>query len=185
MKNLYKIIIIAVVFILSIFILLLIIRPVLIRTGNHIVELTEEKTDNISLNAELDSYIIARDDYYLLNAEYQKLNMEFPEKNDLSILTNELYEIARYTAVDIENLSFNETKIEEEDLRITSSKEITIDLILRGSYYEILNYINTMEIMPRLIKIEDVLAQNSVSGQDELLVFVIAKTYFVNEYYKE
>ena len=184
MKNLYKIIIIAVVFILSIFILLLIVRPVLTRSGGRIARLTEEKAKNITLNSELDNYITARDDYYLLNAEYQKLNMGLPEKSDLSILTNELYEIARYTVVEIENLSFDETKINEDDLKTIPSKEITIDLILRGSYYEILNYINTMEIMPRLIKIEDVLAQTSGNENNDLLVFVIAKTYFANEYYK-
>ena len=184
MKNLYKIIIITVVFVLSIFILLLIVRPVLMRSGGHIARLTEEKAKNITLNSELDNYITARDDYYLLNAEYQKLNMELPEKSDLSILTNELYEIARYTVVEIENISFSEKKIDEEELKITPSKEITIDLILRGSYYEILNYINTMEIMPRLIKIEDVIAQTSGNENNDLLVFVIAKTYFANEYYK-
>jgi Tfp pilus assembly protein PilO len=184
MKNLYKIIIIAVVFILSIFILILIVRPVLTRSGSHIARLTEEKAKNITLNSELDNYITARDDYYLINAEYQKLNMELPEKSDLSILTNELYEIARFTVVEIENLSFNEAKLNEEDLKTTPSKEITIDLILRGSYYEILNYINTMEIMPRLIKIEDVMAQTSGNENNDLLVFVIAKTYFANEYYK-
>jgi len=184
MKNLYKIIIIAVVFILSIFILLLIVRPVLIRSGSHIAQLTEEKAENITLNSELDNYVSARDDYYLINAKYQKLNMELPEKSDLSILTNELYEIARYTIVDIENISFNEKKINEDELRKTPVKEIEIDMVLRGSYYEILNYINTMEIMPRLIKIEDVVVQASGGDHDNLLALIVAKTYFANKYYK-
>lgn len=184
MKNLYKIIIIVVVFILSIFILLLIVRPVLMRSGGHIARLTEEKAKNITLNSELDDYVSARDDYYLINAEYQKLNMELPEKSDLSILTNELYEIARYTIVEIENIAFVKTKINEEELRKTPIKEIKIDMVLRGSYYEILNYINTMEIMPRLIKIEDIVLQTSGDDYDNLLAFIIAKTYFANEYYK-
>ena len=184
MKNLYKIIIIVAVFILSIFILLLIVRPVLMRSGSHIAQLTEEKAKNITLNSELDNYVSARDDYYLINAEYQKLNMELPEKSDLSILTNELYEIARYTNVEIENIAFEESKIGEEDLRKTPVKEIKIDMVLQGSYYEILNCINTMEIMPRLIKVEDVAVQTSGGDHDNLLAFIIAKTYFVNEYYK-
>ena len=184
MKNLYKIIIIAVVFILSIFILLLIVRPVLMRSGSHIARLTEEKAKNLTLNSELDNYVSARDDYYLINAEYQKLNMELPEKSNLSILTNELYEIARYTIVEIENISFDETKMDEKDLGKTPAKEIQIEMVLRGSYYEILNYINTMELMPRLIKVEDVVVQTSGDDYDNLLAFVIAKTYFANEYYK-
>jgi len=184
MKNLYKIIIIAVVFILSIFILLLIVRPVLTRSGSHIARVTEEKAKNITLNSELDNFITARDEYYLLNAEYQRLSMELPEKSDLSILTNELYEIARYTEVEIENLSFDETKIDEKELRKTPVKEIKIDLVLKGSYYEILNYINTMEIMPRIIKVEDIVVQTSGSSYNDLLAFVIVRTYFANEYYK-
>ena len=110
--------------------------------------------------------------------------MELPEKSNLSILTNEFYEIARYTIVEIENISFEKTKIDEEELRKTPVEEIKVDMVLRGSYYEILNFINTMEIMPRIIKVEDVVVQTTGGDYDNLLAFVIAKTYFANEYYK-
>jgi Tfp pilus assembly protein PilO len=185
MKNLYKIILIVVVFILSILVLLLIVRPALTRSGGHIMRLTEEKERNKTLNSMLDSYVTARDEYYILNAENQKLNMELPEESDLSILTNEFYEIARYTIVEIQNISFIEILIDEKELKEIPVKEIEIDLVLQGDYYEILNYINTMEIMPRFIKIEDVMIQKANDlEQEDLLAFITAKTYFANEYYE-
>jgi len=38
--------------------------------------------------------------------------------------------------------------------------------------------------MPRIIKVEDIAIQTSGSGHNDLLAFIIARTYFTNEYYK-
>jgi Tfp pilus assembly protein PilO len=184
MRNIYKIIIIAVVFIISVFLLLLVIRPAIVRSGRHLVSITEEEERNISLNSELDSYLEDRDDYYILNAEYQKLAMEFPEKDDTLILTNELYEIAGYTGIEINSISFSEVSIDQKELRNTPAKEISINIVMEGSYYETLNFINTIEIMPRIIKVEDINIQSPSNDYNDLVTFLSARTYFVNEYYR-
>jgi Tfp pilus assembly protein PilO len=183
MRSIYKIIVIVLIFIISIFLLLLIVRPALVRSGRHLSKIIEEEERNTRLNNELDSYLEDRDNYYLLNAEYQKLAMELPDKDDTVILTNELYEIARYTNVNISNLAFTEQGIDVEDLRKTPEKEISIDIVLEGSYYEILNFINTIEIMPRIIIIENVIMQNVSDDYDKLSTFINAKTFFINESY--
>jgi len=184
MRNIYKIIIVVLVFIISVFLLLVIVRPALLRSGSHLARITDEEESNISLNSELDSYLKDRDQYYLLNAEYQKLAMELPDKDDTLTLTNELYEIARYTETEINSLTFTEEKIAEDDLKKTPTKEISIDIVIEGSYYEILNYINTIEIMPRIIKVENIIMQSPTEDFNSLLAFINAKTYFVNEYYR-
>lgn len=184
MRNIYKIIVIVLVFIASIFLLLLVVRPALLRSGSHLIRITEEEERNDSLNTELDNYLEDRDDYYLLNAEYQRLAMELPDEDDILLLTNELYEIAQYTEVNISSLAFTESKIDEKDLLKTPVKEISMSLVLEGSYYQILNYINTIEIMPRIMKIEDIIMQAYSSDYDNLLTFVTAKTYFKNQYYE-
>lgn len=184
MRNIYKIIIIVVIFIISVFMLLLVVRPALLRSSNHLTRIIEEEERNTRLNSELDSYLEDRDRYYLLNAEYQKLAMELPDKDDTLILTNELYEIAKHTEVEINNLTFTEAKIEEDELKIIPTKEISIDIVLEGSYYEVLNYINTMEIMPRIIIVENIIIQGQPDDFENLLTFVNAKTYFINEYYR-
>lgn len=184
MRNIYKIIVIVLVFIVSVFLLLLIIRPALLRSGNHLIRITEEEEKNSSLNIELDNYLENRDQYYLLNAEYRKLAMELPDADDTLLLTNELYEIARYTEVDITNLVFTESKIEEEDLAKTPVIQIDIDLMLEGSYYQILNFINTIEIMPRIMNLENIFIQVPSSDFDELLAYITIKTYFKNQYYR-
>jgi len=183
MRNIYKIIVIAMIFVVSVFLLLLIVRPALLRSSNHLIRTAEEEEKNNSLNAELDNYLEDRDQYYLLNAEYQKLAMELPDKDDILILTNELYEIARYTEIDIMNLAFVETGISEKELTKTPVKEINIDLVLEGSYYQILNFINTIEIMPRIMKVENIIIQTVSSESDDLLIYITAKTYFKNPYY--
>jgi len=184
MRNIYKIIIIAAVFIISVFLLLLIIRPAIVRSGRHLASIAEEEERNSRLNSELDSYMEDMDKYYINNAEYQKLAMEFPEKDDTLILTNELYEIAGHTGVEIESLSFSEEPIEKKEIRNTPAKEVSIDIVLEGSYYETLNFLNTIEIMPRIIKTEDIIMQTPTDDHNSLLTFISARTYFVNEYYR-
>ncbi|MCD4670196.1 MAG: type 4a pilus biogenesis protein PilO [Actinomycetia bacterium] len=184
MRNIYKIVIIASIFILSIFILLLIVRPVLVRSGSHLARLAGEEERNNSLNAELDTYVKNRDKYYLLNAEYRKLAMELPDGDETLLLTNELYEIARYTEVNISNMVFTESKIDEAEITKTPVVEITIDVILEGSYYQILNFINTVEIMPRIMNLENVFMQAPSSDFNELLTYITVKTYFNNQYYR-
>jgi len=183
MKNIYKIIVIVLVFIVSVFLLLLIVRPALFKSGDHLIRITEEEERNKSLNAEMDQYLEDRDQYYLLNAEYQKLAMELPDKDNTMLLTNELYEIARYTEIDIMNLAFTEKDIGKKELTKTPAKEISVNLVLEGSYYQILNFINTIEIMPRIMKVENIIIQTSMPENDDLLIYITAKTYFKNPYY--
>jgi len=185
MRSIYKIIIIVLIFIISVFLLLIVVRPALVRSSKHFSRILEEEEKNAGLNNELDAYLNDRDSYYLLNAEYQKLAMELPAKDDILKLTNELYEISRYTEVEINSLTFTEEKIDEDDLKKTPVKEISLAIVLSGTYYEILNYINTIEIMPRIIKIEDIVIQNPSEDFDNLSAFINAKTFFVNEYYRK
>lgn len=185
MRNSYKIIIIVALFILTVFIVLLISRPVLLRGGLNLIKIEEEKKKNAALDGEIGQYLEARDEYYLLNAEQQKLAMELPEESDISILTNDLYEVAKYTDIEIQSINFDEVPIDEDNLKKEPVKEIEIEIILTGSYYQILNYINTIEIMPRIIKIEDILIETNEDDYEYLAAFLKARTYFTNEYYKK
>jgi Tfp pilus assembly protein PilO len=185
MRNIYKIVIIVFLFAASLFIALVIIRPALIRSGNHLISIGEEEERNQQLNTEFDNYIKAKDQYYLLNAEYQKLSMELPDSNDVSVVTDEFYEIARYTGIDINSLTFTESTIEEDDLTKNPVREIVVDIVIEGSYYEILNFVNTIEIMPRIMKVENMIMQAPGADYDNLLTFITAKTYYKNKYYKQ
>ncbi len=181
MKNLYKIIIVVVIFILSIFVVLVFMRPSLIRNNKLVNSIGSEQEKNESLNAEIRSYLTARDNFYAVNAEYEKLSMELPVKNDLSVLTNELYEVGKYTGIEIESVSYEEIKAvagEEGQATNIPVKQIKIDLVVSGTYYQILNFINTIERVPRIIKIEDILVQ--VAGQDHenLTGYIKARTFF-------
>ncbi len=180
MKNLYKIIIIAAIFIIAIFVILVFMRPSLIRNADLLAKISSEQEKNVSINSEIKNYLTKRENFYMVNAEYEKLSMELPIKNDLSILTNELYEVGKYTGIEIQSLTYEEVKEEGEggQTETITVKQINIDLVISGTYYQVLNYINTIERVPRIIKIEDILVQ--VSGQDyeNLIGYIKAKTFF-------
>lgn len=181
MKNIYKIIIIVVIFIISIFVLLVFMRPSLIRNGKLLNSISSEQEKNISLNSEIRTYLTARENFYAVNAEYEKLSMELPVKNDLSILTNELYEVGKYTGIEIQSLTYEELKaaVDREGLiEVIPVKQIKIDLVISGTYYQVLNFINTIERVPRIIKIEDILVQVSGEDHEKLTGYIRAKTFF-------
>ena len=177
MKNLYKIIIITAVFIIAIFVILVFMRPSLIRNTELLDKISSEQGKNASINSEIKNYLTARENFYMVNAEYEKLSMELPIKNDLSILTNELYEVGKYTGIEIQSLTYEEIGGESQT-ETNPVKQIKVVLVISGTYYQVLNYINTIERVPRIIKIEDILVQ--VSGQDyeNLVGYIKAKTFF-------
>ncbi len=181
MKNLYKIIIIVVIFIIAIFVVLVFIRPSIVRNGELLSKISGEQEKNIGLNSEINTYLLARDSFYMVNAEYEKLSMELPVENDLSVLTNEFYEVGQYTGVEIQSVTYEQiiTVAEGEGaVEAIPVEQIKVDLVISGTYYQILNFINTIERVPRIIKIEDLLVQISGVEYEELTGYIRAKTFF-------
>ncbi len=182
MKNLYKIILIVVIFIIAIFVVLVFVRPSIIRNDELLSKISEEQEKNVDLNSEINTYLLARDNFYMVNAEYEKLSMELPVENDLSVLTNEFYEVGQYTGVEIQSVSYEQiivVEVEKEGpVQAIPVEQIKVDLVISGTYYQILNFINTIERVPRIIKIEDVLVQVSGLEYEELTGYLRAKTFF-------
>lgn len=137
----------------------------------------KEKLDNKTLNEKLGELLLSRDEYNLLNAEYQKYLLQLPSENDISIFTNEIYDIAEYSNVGIYSIDYIEKKASEEEEGLGLAI-VEADLILQGSYYNIMNFINTMERMPRIVKIENLIIQSTEEKYDNLSAYVKARLYY-------
>jgi len=178
MNNKTKIIFIAAIFLVSALLVFLFIIPNLstgIRT-NAAIE--KEREDNKAFNQTLEELLLIRDDYYALSAGYQKYSLQLPSENDISIFTNEIYDIANYSNVAIYSIDYSERLDVVEGEKKPEKTIIEASLILQGSYYNIMNFIKTMERMPRIVIVEDIILQSAEDDYENLSVYITALLYY-------
>ncbi|MBE3092571.1 MAG: type 4a pilus biogenesis protein PilO [Actinobacteria bacterium] len=178
MSNITKIIFILIVLIAIALLLILYIVPNLsksIETGKAI---ETEREDNKAFMERLGELLLERDEYNALNAKYQKFSLELPSENNTSIFTDEVYDIAKYANVNIISVDYAE---KVTSLKVKEESEILITeviLSLEGSYYNILNFIRTMEKMPRIVIIGDIILQSTGDEYERLSASIIAEIYY-------
>ena len=142
-------------------------------------ELRKEKENNATLKSRLDELLAVRDKYNLLEAEYSKYSLQVPQKNDMSIFTNEINDIAKYSDVNINSINYSEKAAskEEEKLGIDS---IEASLIVEGSYYNIMNFLNTMEKMTRIVKVNNLVLQTAEDDYENINANINIEMYYKN-----
>ncbi|MBU4482861.1 MAG: type 4a pilus biogenesis protein PilO [Actinobacteria bacterium] len=178
MSNITKIIFIVIALIAITLLLVLYIVPNLSARIETSKAIETEREDNKAFRERLRELLLERDEYNALNAKYQKFSLELPSENDIEIFTDEIYDIAKYANVSINSIEYTEksssVKVEEEtEILITEVK-----LLLEGSYYNILNFIRTMENIPRIVAIEDVILQSTVDEYERLSAYITAEIYY-------
>jgi Tfp pilus assembly protein PilO len=178
MSNITKIIFILIALIAIALLLILYIVPNLsasIETGKAI---ETEREDNKAFMERLGGLLLERDEYNALNAKYQKFSLELPSENNTSIFTDEIYDIAKYANVNIISVDYAE---KTTSLKVKEEPEILITevtLSLEGSYYNILNFIRTMEKMPRIVTIGDIILQPAGEDYERLSASITAEIYY-------
>lgn len=178
MSNNFKIILIVSIFILSVLLVFLLIVPNLSNSTETSIAIEKERQDNKTLNETLKSLLSIRNEYYPLSAEYQKYSLQLPSDNDISIFTNEIYDIANYSNVAIYSIDYKDKSNVEE--REGESGKITMEanLILEGSYYDVMNFIKTIERMPRIVIIKDIIMQSNEDDTGSLNAYITAELYY-------
>ncbi len=176
-----KIIFIVLIIIITIALFAFIVMPNFSGSTEYAYRINQERADKSRLEADLCEFLAAKDKYHMLNAEYQNLCMQLPHDIDITVLTNEIYDIARYADVDIQYIDFADKTIAEDE----NEKNIGViesNLILEGSYYQILGFINTVEIMPRVIRIEDMAIRAGEESYNRLIAYISFESYFEKNY---
>ena len=172
-----KIIIILAILLVIILLTVLVIVPNISSSTKNSAAIVKEKEDNITLKNRLNELLIIRDEYYLLNAEYRKYSLQLPSENDISIFTNEIYDIAQYSDVDVRSISFSEQSVTEEDEKLGLST-INASLIIEGSYYNIMNLLSAMERMPRIVKVANIVLQSTTDNYESINAYMTIKLYY-------
>jgi len=178
MSNNIKIILIVSILILCVVLVFLFIVPNLSTSIGTNSAIAQEREDNKTFNEMLKSLLLTRNDYYALSAEYQKYSMQLPSENDISIFTNEVYDIANFSNVVIDSIDYSDKSSVEEGEEESGKTTIEANLILQGSFYDVMNFIKTIERMPRIVIIKDIIIQFNEGDPENLSAYITAELYY-------
>jgi len=183
MSNTVKIILIIVFFVINVLLVLLLIIPNLSANTAASMAIETERENNGSNINRLNQLILVRDEYNTLNAEYQTYSMQLPSENDTSVFTNDIYDVAKFSGITINSVDYAEQALggEEEEEEESPERLIKANFSLEGSYYNIINFVRTIEKMPRIVIVEDFIIQSVVEEYESLNVFVTVKLYYISD----
>jgi len=157
MKIIYKVVLIVILIIAITAVLLLWFLPSYKENKRALSELSNKSQEKTALEKEITDLLNSRSNYILLNALFEKYNTEVPLSDSITVLTDQIYEIGKYSGIKIQSVDFkeiNENSIKKNEKNIIGI--INVSVTVNGSYYQVLTFLNTIEIMPRLIKVENI-----------------------------
>ncbi len=171
-----KIIIIIAILVVIILLTVLILIPNFTASISNSTAIEAEKQNYQTLEAQLEETMLVEDEYYLLNAEYQKYLLKLPMENNISVITNEFYDIADYSNVDIHSIDYSEGSVGDKEGEMKLNK-IDADVIIVGSYYDIITFINVVEKIPRISKIMNVMIQSTEDNYEDINAYIKIEMY--------
>ena len=178
MGNNIKIILIVSIFILCVVLVFIFIVPNLSTSIGTNSAIVQEREDNKTFNETLGSLLLIRNDYYALSAEYQKYSLQLPSENNISIFTNEVYDIANFSNVVIYSIDYSDKPSVAEEEEKSGKATIEANMILQGSYYDVMNFIKTIERMPRIVIIKDIVIQSNEDNPENLSAYITMELYY-------
>jgi Tfp pilus assembly protein PilO len=182
MSNTIKIILIIVFFVINVLLVLLLIIPNLSANTVSSMAIETERENNRSNINRLNQLILVRDEYNTLNAEYQTYSMQLPSENDISVFTNDIYDVAKFSGITINSVDYAEQALGgEEEEEESPERLIKANFSLEGSYYNIINFVRTIEKMPRIVIVEDFIIQSVAEEYESLNAFVTVKLYYISD----
>lgn len=150
-----------------------------------IAENTKNKND---FENNIKSYLEIKSRYYILNARLDKYNTQLPLSGNIPILTDQIYEIEKYSGIKISTVNFKDLPSAAGAKIKNPIGNIVVELNITGSYYQILTFLNTLEIMPRFVKIEKILlnanqATSDNTGSNSANQILLSAVISFNTYY--
>ena len=108
----------------------------------------------------------------------KKYSLQLPSENNISIFTNEVYDIANFSNVVIYSIDYSDKPSVAEEEEKSGKATIEANLILQGSYYDVMNFIKTIERMPRIVIIKDIVIQSNEDNPENLSAYITAELYY-------
>jgi Tfp pilus assembly protein PilO len=156
MKIGYRIAIIVFLIISLIGIFVFLIMPLAKSNTELALKIAENTKNKNEFEKNIKTYLEIKSRYFILNARLDKYNTQLPLSGNIPVLTDQIYEIEKYSGIKISTINFKELSSAGSTKILDPIGSIIVDLKITGSYYQVLTFLNTLEIMPRFVKIESI-----------------------------
>jgi Tfp pilus assembly protein PilO len=188
MKTGYKIAIIIILILSLIGVLLFLIMPLAKSNAELAIKIAENTKNKNDFENNIKSLLEIKSRYFILNAKLDKYNTQFPLSGNIPILTDQIYEVEKYSGIKISTINYKDQPPVADAKTQNPIGSITVDLSITGSYYQMLTFLNTLEIMPRFVKIEKISIDSNQtvvdsSGENTLNQIILSAAISFNTYY--
>jgi len=112
-------------------------------------------------------------DYGRLEKDIEVLNQALPDKSKIVGLINQIESEASSSGV-MAKISFGQQSIQSETGGV---KSLVFNVTLKGSYYQVISFIKSLEKMPQVITVEKMNIQSPAGIEGENNVTLILKCY--------
>jgi len=174
-------IIIVVLLILAVVVCYIFFMRPLTKTNLDLVgRISIERQDYDNLNNQIDSYLELRNEYNIINTKYQKFSLELPFDSDTTVIANDIYDLVDYSGVFLESINFKELKTEGVENVGEESKigVIEIDILISGTFYQSLTFINSFDVLPRTIRVREITMESNPENYEDISTYIRAETYY-------
>ena len=188
MKTSYRIAIIIILILSLIGVFVFLIMPLVKSNTELTLKIAENNKNKIEFERNIKAYSEIKSRYYILNARLDKYNTQLPFSVNIPVLTEQINEIEKYSGIKISSINFQDMASPAGTILQSPIGSINVKLSLTGSYYQILTFLNTLEIMPRLVKIGSVSLDSSqaganITGENNLNQILLSVSISFNVYY--
>ena len=164
MKTSYRIAIIIILILSLIGVFVLLIMPLAKSNTELTLKIAENNKNKIEFERNIKAYTEIKSRYYILNARLDKYNTQLPFSVNIPVLTEQIYEIEKYSGIKISAINFQDMASPAGTIMQSPIGSINVKLSLTGSYYQILTFLNTLEILPRFVKIGSISINSNQAG---------------------
>jgi Tfp pilus assembly protein PilO len=168
MKKSYKLAIIIILILAITGVLFFLIMPLAKTNTELVLKINENSNNKTNFENNIRSLLEVKSRYFILNAKLDKYNTQLPLTGNIPILTDQIYEIEKYSGIKISTINFTDLPFNTGSKIPNPINKIVVDLSMTGSYYQILTFLNTLEIMPRFIKIEKISVNANQASNDSV-----------------
>src|SRR5665647_2300453 len=108
MKTGYKITIIIILILALIGVLLFLIMPLAKSNAELVLKIVENTKNKNDFENNIKSLLEIKSRYFILNARLDKYNTQLPLSGNIPILTDQIYEIEKYSGIKISTINFKD-----------------------------------------------------------------------------
>jgi Tfp pilus assembly protein PilO len=147
------------------------IRPTLITISGLVKEIKDKRMVADQMDQKIESLTQAQINYSQIKNDLDLVNQSLPLNPDLPILVKQLEALARLSSARIESLRFEKTNLQGEKAKEVQT--VGFDLAVTGNYQNLKNFLNSLDNLRRITKIEGFAFKTSTGEENQVLVLTL------------